>query len=144
MLFPEIDQQQTKRNVSDFFRSDYPRLKRLAGYSNLLGSPHLDGMPKAKNRRNPDDGFIDHASYAELFKAVTAAIKLCKPESQLIIKEREIQGLPLYKVAADIGISGSALYRERLNVCIEIADNLLTETSKLGPKNIIDLHAYKN
>lgn len=143
MLFPEIDQRQTKKKVSAFFRSDYPRLKRLAGYNNLIGSPRLDGMPRAKNHRSPDDAFIDHASYAELFKAVTTAIKLCKSESQLIIKECEIRRLPLYRVAMDAGVSERTLYRDRLIACVEIADNLLVETSKLGQENVIELHVYK-
>ena len=141
-LFPEVDTKKTGRNVKSFFRDNYPKLERFAGYGDMIKSPIIDGQPHSKSHSFPDKQFITHASYSELFDAVKEAIGNCKDPAKTIIIQHYVNGRPLYIVANMLSISVKTLYNKQGGYLVEFAVRLLTSTSHLGKENIIDLHSY--
>lgn len=144
LTFPEIDIKVTGQNVRHFFKHDYPKLERFAGYDGLIKSPVVDGQPHSHGHSNPDKQFIVHASYSEILNAVKEAVSNCKHTAQIIVIRHYINNQPLYLVANTIGISVKTLYNKQNIYLVEFADCLLTSTSHLGKENIIDLHSYMN
>lgn len=86
LIFPEIDEKQTLSNVKAFFKHDFRKIERLSGYDGVISSPRFDGLPHSTNSQSPDNFFIKHASYAELFKAVISAIDKCTEHHRIILR----------------------------------------------------------
>lgn len=100
-------------------------------------------MPHSTNNQSPDNFFIKHASYAELFKAVVNAINKCTEHHRIILKGYYLDGLKGFQIQQRLVISKSAYYERKNKAELEFADRLLVTTAKLGNENIIDLHVYK-
>ena len=143
LIFPEIDEKQTLSNVKSFFKNDFKKVERLSGYDGVISSPSFDGLPHSTNNQSPDNFFIKHASYAELFKAVVNAINKCTEHHRIILKGYYLDGLKGFQIQQRLVISKSAYYERKNKAELEFADRLLVTTAKLGDENIIDLHAYK-
>lgn len=142
LTFPDIDSKKTGKNVKDFFKHDYPKLERFAGYDGMIKSPVIDGLPHTNGYSNPDKKFVVHASYSELLNAVKDAAGKCGHSAQLVITKHYMNNVPLYLVADLLSISSKTMYNKQDIYLVEFADRLLTSTSRLGRENIIDLHSY--
>ncbi|MBB1068754.1 hypothetical protein H5S40_00895 [Limosilactobacillus sp. RRLNB_1_1] len=142
IFFPEIDEKETLVKVKAFFKYDFRKLERLAGYDGVISSPSFDGLPHSTGK-SPDNYFVNHASYAELLKAIKTAIETCTDGNKAILKGCYIHNLTNLQVQLRIGYSRSYYYTLKDKAYLEFADRLLIETAKLGDENIIDLHVYK-
>lgn len=97
-FFPEIDDDQTVKNVRDFFTHKVPRFQRMSGWQlkDSLRSPVYDGMPKSHSNNNgveraifddlerlDDEGYLLNAG--RIIEATVEAIRKCDVDLQCIL-----------------------------------------------------------
>ncbi|MGV0167161.1 ArpU family phage packaging/lysis transcriptional regulator [Furfurilactobacillus sp. WILCCON 0119] len=97
-FFPAIDDDQTVKNVRDFFTHKVPRFQRMSGWQlkDSLRSPVYDGMPKSHSNNNgaeraildelerlDDEGYLLNAG--RIIEATVQAVRKCEADLQYIL-----------------------------------------------------------
>lgn len=137
-LFDSIDTKKTADNVRDFFKNDFPRIKRMAHASSDLKSPTFSDLPKGDTVGNTnEEGIIKRIWAKKLTDDVYRAVRACDHQSQVIIKHDAIQGKSKLDVQQEIEYEHTQYYKKQCKAYNQFADAF--EVQDKG----IDLHDYR-
>lgn len=86
-LFPELDEEETRKSVSKFLTKDLERLLLMSGHDLLdLKSPVLSAAPGHSNGENHNEAAIIRGLNAEaMIKAVADTIAHCSDNSRKVL-----------------------------------------------------------
>lgn len=136
-LFSTIDEKKTADNVREFFKTDFPRVRRMAEASSSLQSPTISDMPSAPIVGNSQEDKIIKRTWAlEMVHSVNKAIKACETESQVIICNEFLHGKKRIDVQELVAYEHSQYFRKQRKAYNQFADAF--EVQNKG----IDLHCY--
>lgn len=138
-LFQNIDQKKTADNVREFFKSDFPRIRRIALASTGLQSPVSSDMPKGDVVGNTIESSVVKRVWAEsLSNDVYRAIDACDHESQVIIRSEALHGRRRIEIQEEVKYEHSQYYLKQREAYNQFADAFEIQS------NGVDLHFYEN
>lgn len=136
-LFDSIDTKKTADNVRDFFKNDFPRIRRMAQASADLKSPIFSDLPKSNTVGNSNEtGILKRVWAQKLTDDVYRAIRSCDHESQIIIKHDAIQRRSKLEVQQEIEYEHTQYFAKQCKAYNQFADAF--EVQDRG----MDLHYY--
>ena len=138
-LFQDIDQKKTADNVRQFFKSDFPRIRRMALASADLHSPVSSDMPKSDVVGNTNEnGLVKRIWANSCLDSINYALKACDQQSQIIIESEYIKNMARWQIANYLHIEHSQYHRAQRVAYNQFADTF--EVQSYGE----DLHVYEN
>lgn len=136
-LFQDIDQKKTADNVRQFFKSDFPRIRRMALASADLQSPVSSDMPKGDVVGNTAETSIIKRVWAQkLSNDVFRAISACDHDSQIIIRSEALHGKRRVDIQEEVKYEHSQYFLKQREAYNQFADAF--EIQDKG----MDLHYY--
>lgn len=138
-LFDSIDTKKTADNVRNFFKNDFPKIKRMALVTSELQSPISSDMPKGDTVGNTtEDGIIKRVWANNCVNAISKALLACDTQSQIIIRDEYFNHMPRWEISNKLSIEHSQYHRAQREAYNQFADSFEVQD---GGK---DLHVYKN
>lgn len=157
-FFPEIDDDQTVKNVKAFFVHKIPRFQRMSGLMlrDDLRSPVIDGMPKSHSSSNGteqsmlrtlelmdkfSDGYLVNAG--RIIVATVEAIKKCDADYQYILIGSYSLHQSTTHMIKHMGYAESQFHIKKRNAHLQFAD-YFERTRKECNAGFYSLIAFEN
>lgn len=144
-LFPELDEEETRKSVSKFLTKDLERLLLMSGHNLLdLKSPVLSGAPGHSNGENHNEAAIIRGLNVEaMIKAIADTIAHCSDNSRKVLLGLFIYQQSWDEVQKNLFCEHNKLGYTRKKALYDFADSFdyWQRVNKCEP--IVDLHKYK-
>lgn len=144
-LFPELNEEETRKSVSKFLTKDLERLLLMSGHDLLdLKSPVLSAAPGHSNDSNHTEAAIIRGLNAEaMVRAVADTIAHCSENSQKVLLGLFIYQKSWYEVQKTLFCEHNKLGYTRQKALYDFADSFDYWQRVNHCEPIIDLHRYK-
>lgn len=132
----EVDYIQTRKNVANWFDTEYSKYQRLANIP-VISSVRLSLAPKGTASANSvEDMNVNRANARQVLEFVDAILDTLGDRYKAIIKARFIQGLMRWQIEELIGLSSA-----QTSVCVNEACALFAQTMDMTAGT--ELTSYK-
>lgn len=132
----EVDYIQTRKNVANWFDTEYSKYQRLANIP-VISSVRLSLAPKSTASTNSvEDMNVNRANARQVLEFVDAILDTLGDRYKTIIKARFIQGLMRWQIEELIGLSSA-----QTSVCVNEACALFAQTMDMTAGT--ELTSYK-
>ena len=144
-LFPELNEEETRKSVSKFLTKDLERLLLMSGLDLLdLKAPVLSAAPGHSNGSNHTEAAIIRGLNAEAMgRAVADTIAHCSENSQKVLLGLFIYQKSWYEVQKTLFCEHNKLGYTRQKALYDFADSFDYCQRVNHCEPIIDLHRYK-
>lgn len=133
----EVDYIQTRKNVANWFDTEYSKYQRLANIP-VISSVRLSLAPKSTASANSvEDMNVNRANARQVLEFVDAILDTLGDRYKTIIKARFIQGLMRWQIEELIGLSSA-----QTSVCVNEACVLFAQTMDMTAGT--ELTSYKD
>lgn len=120
----EVDYIQTRKNVANWFDTEYSKYQRLANIP-VISSVRLSLAPKGTASANSvEDMNVNRANAKQVLEFVEAVLDSLDDRYKTIIKGKFIQGSLDWQVAQKVQYSTARYYQLKLSACYEFAQIL--------------------
>lgn len=121
----EIDYSQTKKNVANWFDTEYSKYKRLANLpllpNNTLSLAPVRGTAHANS---VEDRTVTRANAKQVLEFVNAVLDMLDDRYKTVIKSRYIQRLQVWSVCELLGVERAQVSVYDRQACAEFAQTL--------------------
>ena len=120
----EIDYSQTRKNVANWFDTEYSKYQRLANIP-VISSVRLSLAPKGTASANSvEDMNVNRANAKQVLEFVNAVLDMLGDRYKTVIKSRYIQRLQVWSVCDLLGVERAQVYVYDRQACAEFAQTL--------------------
>lgn len=120
----EVDYSQTRKNVANWFDTEYSKYQRLANIP-VISSVRLSLAPKGTASANSvEDMNVNRANAKQVLEFVDAILDTLDDRHKTIIKGKFIQGNLDWQIAQSIQYSNARYYQLKIVACYEFAQIL--------------------
>lgn len=121
----EIDYSQTRKNVANWFDTEYSKYKRLANLP-LLPNNALSLAPSwgTAHSNSVEDRTVTRANAKQVLEFVNAVLDMLEDRYKIVIKSRYIQRLQVWSVCDLLGVERAQVYVYDRQACAEFAQTL--------------------
>lgn len=146
LLFKELDEEETRNNVSKFLTKDLERLLLMSGHELTdLKSPQLSNAPGHSTGSNPiEDTIVRGINAGAIIQAIMDTIYHCPHDSKEILLGLYINKESWIKTQARLYCEHNKLAYTRRKALYDFADGFdhWQRVNHCSP--IIDLHVYRD
>lgn len=140
-IFDDIDEVQTRLNVTRFFKKNLDRLYLLSGHS--LKSPQITGLPGSHRTDRAETEIIDGIDAGAMLEAVSAALQSLPLDEMTVLIDFYIKHKTWEATKQEIHRGDKQLSKIAKQARLDFADSFSYWQRKYGIEKIYDLHAYK-
>ena len=120
----EVDYSQTRKNVANWFDTEYSKYQRLANIP-VISSVRLSLAPKGTASANSvEDMNVNRANAKQVLEFVEAVLDSLGDRYKTIIKARYIQNLLVWQIEERIGLGGSQTKEYTKKACVLFAQTM--------------------
>lgn len=121
----EIDYSKTRKNVANWFDTEYSKYKRLANLP-LLPNNALSLAPSkgTAHSNSVEDRTVTRANAKQVLEFVNAVLDMLEDRYKTVIKSRYIQRLQVWSVCDLLGVERAQVYVYDRQACAEFAQTL--------------------